>query len=275
MPKDIDPGDLANFYQSGITALTGYWFELASGTEKFVANTVEVGGGGGYAPLAIKRTPIRSEEGTILNELEIGLDHVGLEFRQQVMTGKFNNIAVSIYLIFPTWNGVRWMPTGEILLFKGFTDEPKGDEHWITLAVKPFPYLDQQYPKRIYQQGCNWTFCGLNTCTLNLSSFTNTTSLGSDSDGTTLACSTGGGDDYYVPGYVEITSGGLVGEVRPILSNTSGSVVVRVAFSSTISSGVGLKIVKLCAKNYQTCQDDFSNYDNFGGYPWVPKEPII
>jgi len=276
MPKLIDSGDLKYFYQSGVTALTGYWFELASGTVKFIANTAEVGGVGGYTPLAIKRSPIRSEEGTILNELEIGLDHVGLDFRTAVMSGQYNNIPTSIYLVFPTWNGVRWMPTVEILLFKGFTDEPKGDEHWITLAVRPFPYLDQQYPKRIYQSGCNWTFCGSNTCGLSLSSFISSTTLSSASDGVTLATGAGGGTDYYVPGYVEIKSGALTGEVRPILNNTAGgTIVVRIPFSSSISGGVSVDVVKLCAKNYQTCNDDFSNYDNYGGYPWVPKEPII
>ncbi len=63
MPKDIDSGILKYFFMSGVTVLTGYEFELASGTEKYVANTDDVGG---YTALTIKRNPVRSEEGTIL-----------------------------------------------------------------------------------------------------------------------------------------------------------------------------------------------------------------
>lgn len=279
MPKTIDAGDLKYLFKSGVTALTGYSFALDSGTQRFVANTTDVRDGSTvYTALAIKRNPIRSEEGTILNELEIGLDHVDLTFKNDIMSGKYNGIEVSIYLIIPElhFTGEYWTIAASMLLYRGYTDEPKGDEHWVTLSVKPFPYLDQQYPKRIYQSGCNWTFCGSNTCGLSLSSFISSTTLSSASDGVTLATGAGGGTDYYVPGYVEIKSGALTGEVRPILNNTAGgTIVVRIPFSSSISGGVSVDVVKLCAKNYQTCNDDFSNYDNYGGYPWVPKEPII
>lgn len=274
MPKDIDAADLVYFYKSGVTVLTGYSFALASGTQKFVANTVDVGD---YTALSIKRNPIRSEEGTILNELEIGLDYVDLNFKNEVMSGKFNNIRVSVYLVFPVWDDIfqEWDIGAEVLLFSGYTDEPKGDEHWITISLKPFPYLDRQYPKRIYQSGCNWTFCNSATCGLTLSNFLTNVNLSAQSDGVTLTCSHGKAVDYFIPGYVEIKSGALSGAVRPVLTNTTGTVIVRIPFDDVIASGVNVDIVKLCAKNYQTCEDDFANYSEYGGYPWVPKEPLI
>jgi hypothetical protein len=274
MPKDIDSADLIYFYKSGATVLTGYSFELASGTQKFVANTDDVGD---YTALSIKRNAIRSEEGTILNELEIGLDYVDLNFKNEVMSGKFNNIKVSVYLVFPEWNDIfeRWDIGTEVLLFSGYTDEPKGDEHWITISLKPFPYLDRQYPKRIYQSGCNWTFCNSETCGLDLSSYTTNVNLSAESDGVTLTCSHGQAVDYFIPGYVLIKNGALTGAVRPVLTNTTGTVIMRIPFDDVIASGVNVDIVKLCAKNYQTCEDDFSNYSEYGGYPWVPKEPLI
>jgi len=274
MSKDIDVDDLKYFFQSGITVFTGYVFELAGGTQKFIANTTDVDD---YAALSIKRNPIRTEEGTILNELEIGLDHVDLTFKNLVMSGKFNNVPVSIYLIFPKlhFTGEYWTVGAEVLLFKGYTDEPKGDEHWITLSVKPFPYLDQQYPKRIYQSGCNWTFCSPWTCTLNLDDFITNVNLSAESDGITLTCAHGQAEDYFTPGFVEIKSGELTGQVRPVLTNTTGTVVMRIPFDSVIESGVNVDVVKLCAKNYQTCINDFDNYSEFGGYPWIPKEPVI
>lgn len=272
MPKDIDVADLKYFFQSGVTALTGYKFGLASGTQGFIANNADVQG---YTALAIKRTPIRSEEGTILNELEIGLDNVDLNFKNDVMSGKFNNIHVGVYLVIPFWHSSNyWAVSAEMLLFTGYTDEPKGDEHWITLAVKPFPYLDQQYPKRIYQTGCNWTFCG-GGCDLFINDFKTNVNLSSQSDGITLTCAHGQAIDYFIPGYVEIKTGSMAGQVRPILTNTTGTVVVRVPFDDVITSGINVDVVKLCAKNYETCDTDFSNYSEYGGYPWVPKEPII
>lgn len=276
MPKDIEVDSLKYFFQSGVTALTGYTFGVSGGTQYFVANNADVHDGGTtYTALAIKRNPIRSEEGTILNELEIGLDYVDLSFKNDVMSGKYNNISVNVYLIIPFWHFAEyWAVSAKLLLFRGYTDEPKGDEHWITLSVKPFPYLDQQYPKRIYQSGCNWTFCD-EGCGLFIDDFKTNVNLSSASDGITLTCSHGQVADYFIPGYVEIKSGALAGQVRPILSNTTGAVIVRVPFDSSISSGVNIDIVKLCAKNYETCEDDFSNYSEFGGYPWVPKEPII
>lgn len=278
MPRSIEPDELKYFYKSGVTVLTGYSFGLASGTQRFVANTTDVRDGSTvYSALSIKRNPIRTEEGTILNELEIGLDHVDLTFKNDVMAGKYNGVSVSIYLIIPElhFTGEYWTIAASMLLFSGYTDEPKGDEHWITLSVKPFPYLDRQYPKRVYQSGCNWTFCNTSTCNLDLSNYTTNVNLSAQSDGITLTCSHGKAVDYFVPGYVEIKSGAMTGEVRPVLTNTAGTVVVRIPFSGTIVSGVNIDVVKLCAKNYETCQDDFNNFSEYGGYPWVPKEPLI
>jgi uncharacterized phage protein (TIGR02218 family) len=277
MPKDIDSDELKYFFQSGVTALTGYVFSLSSGTERYVANNADVRDGSNiYSALSIKRNPIRSEEGTIMNELDIGLDHVDLSFKNDVMAGKYNNIPVSIYLIIPYWHFADYWAVGaSVLLFKGYTDEPKGDEHWVTFSVKPFPYLDRQYPKRVYQSGCNWTFCNAGTCDLDLADYTTNVNLSSQSDGITLTCSHGKAADYFIPGYVQIKSGALIGQVRPILSNTTSTVIVRVPFDGTISNGVNVDIVKLCAKNYETCDNDFGNYTEYGGYPWVPREPII
>ena len=181
------------------------------------------------------------------------------------------------YLVFPSfqsWSGT-WSVASEILLFQGYTDEPKGDEQWITISVVPFPYLDRQYPKRIFQNGCNWTFCNAYTCGLSLSTYTTNVNLSSQSDGVTLTCSHGQAADYFVPGYVEIKSGALQGAVRPVLQNDTSTVTMRIPFDDVIVSGVNVDIVKLCAKNYDTCENDFDNYSEYGGYPWVPKEPIL
>ena len=274
MPKDIDVDYLKYFYQSGSTLLTGYKFSIDSeDDEMFIANSADIGT---YTALSIKRNPIRSEEGTILNELEVGLDNVDLIFKNDVMSGKYNNKKVKVYLVFAHENFAgNWLIDYEMLLFQGWTDEPKGDEHWITISVKPFPYLDRQYPKRIYQSGCNWTFGNIYTCGIDLATMITNVNLSATSDGVTLTCVHGKAAAYFYPGYVQIKTGALTGAVRPVLSNSTGAVIVRIPFDSTIPSGINIDIVKLCAKNYETCETDFSNYSEYGGYPWVPKEPLL
>ena len=273
MPKDIDADYLKYFYQSGVTILTGYKFSLVTEDDtKFVANSEDIGT---YTALAVKRNAIRSEEGTILNELEIGLDHVDLTFKNDVMSGKYNNKKIKVYLVFAHENFAgNWLVDYEMLLYTGYTDEPKGDEHWITISIKPFPYLNRQYPKRIYQSGCNWTFCG-SSCGLSLSTYITNVNLSATSNGVILTCAHGEAVDYFIPGYVEIKNGALAGQVRPILQNDASTVTVRVPFDSSIPSGINVDVVKLCSKNYETCENDFSNYSEYGGYPWVPKEPLI
>jgi hypothetical protein len=99
--------------------------------------------------------------------------------------------------------------------------------------------------------------------------------LSAESNGTLFTIAHGQAVNYFVPGYVEITSGDYIGEVRPVAFNGAGDVTVRVSFGHTVPSGTGIKLQKLCAKNPDACQNTFNNYANYGGFPTVPKQPII
>ena len=272
MGKTIDNALLPYFFKSGIEVYTAYVFSIDDIDDyKYVANNEDLSYSGTYTALAIKRNPIRSEEGTVLNELEIGLDYVDLAFKSMVMSGKFNNKTCKIYLMFVDSDSVQGMQ----LIFEGKIDEPKGDEHWITVTVRPFPILERNYPKRIYQSGCNWTFCS-NACGLDLSNFEVVTSLTAESNGQTLLCNHGKAIDYFVPGYVKITSGALNDQYRPVQGNGTGNIVVRIPFDDIIISGTTLLAYRLCPKHWQGCLEaDRDNYDHYGGFPFVPREPIL
>ena len=272
MPKDVSGALIPLFYKKAQTVLTGYEIDIlgdSSFSEKYVANNEDVGG---YTALAVKRGTITSEDGTILNEVEIGLDNVGLDFKSYVLGGSLERKEVKINLLFVSSNGSL---QGTVLLYWGIMDAPKGDENWVTVTVRPFEMLDREYPKRIYQIGCNWRFCEATTCGLSLSDYDYNGTLSAESNGTLLTIAHGQLIDYFVPGYAEIIDGDYVGEVRPIASNGTGDATVRVSFGHTIPSGTAIKLQKLCAKNPDACQNIFSNYDAYGGFPHVPKQPII
>lgn len=277
MPKTVSDTFLPYFYKKAQTVLTGYKLEFASpiGTKYYVANNEDVGS---YTALSIKRDTISTEDGTVLNELEIGLDNTELDFKQWVMSGNFEGVPCTVQLIFCGSSSVGQPAPpsfyGAVDLLWGVLDAPKGDENWLTVTVRPFAELDREYPKRLYQLGCNWLFCGTG-CGLNLTDYDYSGTLNAQSDGTTLSISHGQAINYFVPGYAEIVDGDYAGEYRPILSNTTTGVTLRVSFEHTIPNGTAIKLQKVCSKNPDACQNTFSNYDDYGGFPHVPQQPII
>jgi uncharacterized phage protein (TIGR02218 family) len=280
MPKDIDVNYVKYLFKPGITLLTGYAFSLSTSydycyvanNKNIVVNPYQRLINKTFTALAIKRSTIKSEEGTILNELEIGLDNADLSFKNDVMMGKYTNRRCTVSLIFV--NPKSTTALGYMDLFEGYLDEPKGDEHWITFQMRPFSIFEREFPNRIFQVGCNWSFCD-DLCTLDINDYTVNTTLDSESNGAVLACSHGQVANYFVPGYVKITSGTYIDLYRPILANDTSSVTLRVPFGFTIPIGTSLKVVKMCARNPTACIDVFNNYVNYGGFPHTPKAPLL
>jgi hypothetical protein len=276
MAKTTDLETLKWLYTPGIVVMTAYLFSIDSLDDScFVANTKDIYDsyyGKTFSALGIKRSTIRSEDGTILNELEVGLDNVDLAFRTNVMMGKYNNRKCRIVLLFA--NAGASTSVGRMTIFEGFIDEPKGDEHWVTFQIKPFNLLEREYPNRIFQMGCNWTFCSTN-CGLTFSNYYQDLSLGATSDGRVLACAHGKAANYFTPGFVEIRSGTYTGYYRPVMSNDLSSITMRVPFPTSLPAGITIRCAKLCARNPDACINTFNNYANYGGFPHAPKNPVL
>jgi uncharacterized phage protein (TIGR02218 family) len=282
MPLTIPSGLQPCFYQLYSEPLQIYELYLDTPylvpSHYFVCNIEPITFGGHvYTPLAIKRNPIKSEDGTVLNEVEIGLDNVDLEFSTLVASGAFNLRRCVIKLVFA--NALDSQGLNYVTILDGQLDEPKGDNRWATMMIKPFPCFSRDYPRRLFQVQCNYTF-GDSDCTMNASNFAFTYTVDDTGAVDASTCSIinfdddTNDDDYFVPGYVLFLSGALENIVRPIVNSTSTTVSMRVSFPFAPSQGDTFKIVRLCAKTPSSCQA-FGNYLNFGGFPQVPKQPII
>jgi len=243
-------------------------------SHRFVAYKKDIiFGGNTYTALAIKRGSIKSEEGTIINEIEVGLANADLEFKTLVATGAFNKKRIVAKIVF---DGFLTNANSYIFLMDGDLDEPKGDEEWVTMTVTPFPMLEREYPKRVFQVGCNATF-GDSDCTIDRSLFEENKIVGAGSTSQIINIIEDlKAVNYWIPGHIEMTSGELVGNVRPLGISTGTVLTLRVPFDFAPAEGDTFVISKLCAKNPTTCNLDFNNYTaNYFGFPFVPKEPRI
>lgn len=238
----------------------------------FVANNEDiVFGGTTYTAIALKRTAIKSENGTIVNEIELGLDNIDLEFRNLIAAGIFDRKRCLIKLIFAN---LLTTESNYVLLMDGMLDAPKGDERWCTVTITPFPMLEREYPRRIFQVGCNHKFCD-SSCGLTLSDYGGPVVTTSGCTPLVLQITPPVTENYFSYGYAEIQSGDLIGQMRPIVSNTVSTVTVRIPFDGEIVAGVTVHLQKLCLKTTDECGTTYNNYLMYGGFPHVPKTPTF
>jgi hypothetical protein len=229
-------------------------------------------GGQAYTAIAAKRSAIKSEEGTILQELNVQLDNIDTEFKTLISSGAFNRKRCDIKIVF---TGFLTLSTNYIFLYSGYLDAPSGDNRWVNLLIKPFSIFEREYPRRIFEIMCNWTFgdaqCGmlLGDFLINDIVYTGSTELVIYHQINSVVAG------YFCPGYLLMTSGDLAGEVRPVDWNGTNYTQVRVALSKAPTVGDTFTVQKLCAKTPTACKDIFANYNLFGGFPHTPKSPII
>jgi uncharacterized phage protein (TIGR02218 family) len=277
MPKIIPTGIQTEFYRLYTRPLQLYEIytdpNISQPTHFYVANNQDITFGGKlYTALAIKRGSIKSEEGTIISDLEVGLDNVDLEFKNLIAGGYLSRKRIVIKLVF---NGYLTSSANYITLLDGFLDEPKGDDNWVTMTVKPFPLFEREYPRRLFQTGCNW-YLGDDQCTISKLPYRVEGTIIEGGTAQNIAVS-GGDDNAYVPGYFVITESGhsLEGVSRPIALSDSVSITLRVALPQAPEVGTSFVIQKICAKNIEACEEEFDNLINFGGFPYTPIKPVL
>ena len=163
----------------------------------------------------------------------------------------------AVYWITSTrWTGEMWQATVE------------GISHWL-----------QQSVGKIYTRTCRHEL-GDSLCQVTLATYTESGKTVSQIDTTDRIFRTTGltdADDYYNYGYVTWLTGnnaGLTHEIKDY-TNSNNIIELQLETPNTIQVGDTFDIVSGCDKLQATCKNKFSNFDNYGGFPFIPTTDAL
>jgi uncharacterized phage protein (TIGR02218 family) len=171
---------------------------------------------------------------------------------------------------------VNWKdPTEYYQDFKGFISRVKPRDFTYDIEAEGLSSLLLQNVMKTYENSCIWTFGDTTTCTFNTTtvqvsgSITDVTSRSEFEDtGRTE------GDNHFRFGMLTFSTGNNTGISREVKSydGISKIFVVFEPFPYEIQNGDAYDVYQGCDKSVTTCKDEFSNFENFGGYLYkVPK----
>lgn len=220
-----------------------------------------------YRRFGIKRTPIRHNVDTRVDETTVRLDNVTREMSSYVAHTDLNGRRCRITKVFLD---ALDDPNNAVVVFDGLMDAPALTESTMSVTVRSrLDTLDVVTPRRRYRRLCNWKF-GSPECGVDLASVTVTgTVQGIGSDGKTLTLSgrsepTG----HYTDGVLTIG-----GESRRVDASDGAEITVDYPFGEDVAVGDDYALRRGCNKTYdESCVGRFDNGARFGGFLSVPSE---
>lgn len=72
-----------------------------------------------------------------------------------------------------------------------------------------------------------------------------------------------------------INNGIFLGVKKLIAKHTGNELKLQEPFVNAPAIGTKVSIFTSCDKNKETCKNKFSNFTNFGGYPWIPVNNVF
>jgi len=72
-----------------------------------------------------------------------------------------------------------------------------------------------------------------------------------------------------------MTSGASNGISKSIRTHNEGNIVLYETFKLGISVGDTFEVFPGCDKSGTTCNDKFSNYENFLGFEYIPRPDVL
>ena len=126
-------------------------------------------------------------------------------------------------------------------------------------------FLKQPIPRLRYQPNCNWQLFD-SKCTKTVTGYTDTSAITLSADELTLTHADFGvrGDDYFTRGYVVFDQ-----YKRYVVEHTGNDIKIRFKIPGLIT-GSTVTVYAGCDGSINTCENKFSNLDNFGGFPYMP-----
>jgi len=244
--------------------------------------------GNTYQAIPISRGPIKYHANLEVDAVDISFGLVGVtvgtkaytipqiirrdflrDAHVQIWLVDFSNLALVHKILFDGY------VAGNITFNQGIT----------TISVSSLlDKLKEKFPKVIYTECCNHrlfdSYCTKASTTYQeagtISTGSNTTRIYSTIFNSTNH-STAGTTGYWSKGKVIITSTGssCYNISRSIFDHGNGYVDLLLPFDESISAGETFNAWPGCDKTGETCNEKFSNYDNFFGFEYIPKPEIL
>lgn len=268
---------LLTFLQSGVDFLVAELWEITPvGKSTIYLTSAENNisyGGHTYTSFDLERDEI--EEATGLQVATFNFKAFALStdlldsqtWQAAGLAGYFDYASVVLRLLFLSdWS----TQVGAVLLFTGTVAEIEVALGEIKFTVKSLAEIfNQSFPRNLYQAECPFLLYDSN-CGLNAADFAvaGTVGAGSDAD-TILDASLTQADDYFQFGYIQFTSGDIIGLRRTIDSSESGRLDLTLPFNQAPDVGDTFNVYPGCDRLKATCETKFSN-TNFGGQPYIP-----
>ena len=193
----------------------------------------------------------------------------GVPFLAAAIRGALDGAYLHLDRIFMSAGAV----VGGYINFTGAVADITVSRTEIKMSVKsPMNLLNVQFPKNIIQPGCLRTLydtgCGVVRSSVAVNS--SVTSASTTVINTPMLVGFGLSVGYFDQGYVEFTSGALIGVSRTIKSSGSGQLHLLNPLAAAPSPGDTFTAYPGCDRSQATCSAKFNNIAKFRGFPYVP-----
>jgi uncharacterized phage protein (TIGR02218 family) len=230
-----------------------------------------------YTALGIERSKIGTHMGSKVDELSINFDNTDRTISNLLLVGDFQGRRLFVKKVL---RGFLSSSANIIPLFDGRIDGINISDQIISVRVVSWlDAITKHYPGRTFQKLCNYKL-GDTACDINMAASANlgTGVVSSATATTVLTSSLTEINGYWDNGYLKITSGTNAGYSRPVHIFTAGSpasILLRLPFPEPCDNTSNFEILRGCDKTENDCNDRFANIVNYGGFPTIPRKPLV
>lgn len=216
-------------------------------------------------------TDIESTKGESYN-LEISSLLSTTVTAQQLKTGTFNLAEVIIFLVDFTNLPLNLSddPPNFLTLFRGFINKINFTEDIYNLEVLSKSEFLSGQSNWTTSKTCRYQFCDPK-CSLDYANYREEISVQSPGEDSSEFTSTVAGyDDKYTGSILTWTTGNNTGESSIVIKFNGQNFFTLDKFSNPIEAGDQFEVYRQCDKVKSRCQQEYGNFDNFGGEPVLP-----
>jgi len=194
----------------------------------------------------------------------------GLNIKAMAHNGLFDGCQVTFQrAVMPVYGNTS---LGLVMMFQGPVGPVQVAARGVKLTVKGANVRLQQFmPRNRFELGCIHALYD-SGCTIARSAFTvaNTVGAGSTAQRILWGGTVPPTPAQYGLGYITITSGEAISQVRTIQSGDAGGVTLMYPLYDVPATGDTFTVAFGCDKTLATCTNVFSNAAHYRGFPFIP-----